>query len=389
MAAGVLGAFAVHSAPPTSADEATNCDASWVAAWHASPVADQADSANAELPELSGHTARMVVHPEATGTAVRLHFTNRYGTAPLQIGRVTIGSRPVTFNGQPGVTVQPGGMIFSDAVALRIVANRAMAVSVFLVDAAQPVTRHPDTRTTSSVFDASGSASPTASAFYFDGLDVRVPVRTNAVIAVGDSITDGYGTKLDAREPWPDALQRRLDREGASRRMVVLNGGISGNRLLVDDPLHHGESALSRLGWDGAANAGVTDVILSAGTNDIGFGSASRAAAVTTGMTRFAAMAHARGLRVFATTITPSAWGVAGAGQLRDSVNDWLRRVGPTVFDGVFDFAASVADPASHVALAAEYDAGDGLHINGAGQARLARAIDVDSLSGSPCLKAR
>ena len=387
-----IAAFAVHSATPTNADASSNCNAGWVAAWHASPVADDGRDGGDALPELSGRTVRMTVRPAAAGTAVRLHFTNRYGTTPLRIGRVAIGTRPVTFLRRHAATIRPGGSLTSDALTTPIAANLPVAVSVFVVDAATPVTRHVDTRTTSYVTDASGASTPTASAFYFDGLDVLAPVRTNAVIAVGDSITDGFGTTLDAHAKWTEALQRRLDRGRADERMVVLNGGIAGNRLLIDDPNHHGDSALSRLRWDAAANRGVTDVILSAGTNDIGFGNVQNASTVTAGMTRFATHAHRLGLRVFATTITPTVygrWGDDGANQLRDSVNEWIRRVGPKVFDGVFDFAAAVADPTRHVALAAAYDAGDGLHVSDAGQERLARAVNVDTLTGSPCLATR
>ena len=59
---------------------------------------------------------------------------------------------------------------------------------------------------------------------------------------------------------------------------------------------------------------------------------------------------------------------------------------GPEHADGVFDFAAAVADPAHPGRLRDRYDSGDGLHLSEAGYRALASAVDVTRLSGSPCL---
>ena len=54
--------------------------------------------------------------------------------------------------------------------------------------------------------------------------------------------------------------------------------------------------------------------------------------------------------------------------------------------DGVFDFAAAVADPARPTRLAPAFDSGDGLHLSPAGYRALAAAVDLPGLTGSPCL---
>ncbi len=92
---------------------------------------------------------------------------------------------------------------------------------------------------------------------------------------------------------------------------------------------------------------------------------------------------------MFLTAITPANHpdhGGPAADAARARVNDWLRTTGPTHADGVFDFAAAVADPDDPRRRAAPFDAGDGLHLSEAGYAQLARAVDVRRLSGSPCL---
>jgi lysophospholipase L1-like esterase len=222
-----------------------------------------------------------------------------------------------------------------------------------------------------------------------DGLDVLTPVRMNAVIAVGDSITDGTNTTADGYNRWTDALQRRLNDAAPERQMVVLNGAIGANRLLVDAPFFMGESAISRLRWDIATNAGVTDVILHEGTNDIGIRSARNSRAIINGLKRFAAEAHNLGLRVFVTTIAPAeidTYGDRRAIRIRNAVNQWIRNSAAAAFDGVFDFAASIANPLNRNMLAPPYDSGDTLHVSDLGQERLANTVDVNALSGSPCL---
>ena len=74
---------------------------------------------------------------------------------------------------------------------------------------------------------------------------------------------------------------------------------------------------------------------------------------------------------------------------MRDGVNRWVRERGAEYADGVFDFAAAVADPARPDRLRGRYDSGDGLHLSAAGYRALADAVDVTRLTGSPCLADR
>ena len=135
---------------------------------------------------------------------------------------------------------------------------------------------------------------------------------------------------------------------------------------------------------------GATDVVLHIGTNDIAAGRSGPE--IVDGLVRFAGLARAAGMRVFLTTITPSDAGPHGtvrAAAARDAVNRWVREQGAEHADGVFDFAAAVADPARPDRLLGRYDSGDGLHLSEAGYRALADAVDVTRLSGSPCLADR
>jgi lysophospholipase L1-like esterase len=219
------------------------------------------------------------------------------------------------------------------------------------------------------------------------GVDVLTPRPVNALVAMGDSITDGVGSGLDTDTRWSDALSDRLARRGGAATMAVLNAGISRNELLADRGQLGGESPLVRVRREVAELPGTTDVVLHIGTNDIAAGRDERE--IVDGLVRFAAIARATGKRVFLTTITPSDAGPHGtprAEAVRDEVNRWVREQGEEHADGVFDFAAAVADPARPTRLLDRYDAGDGLHLSEAGYRALGDAVDVSRLTGSPCL---
>ena len=94
------------------------------------------------------------------------------------------------------------------------------------------------------------------------------PASIDAVVAFGDSITDGSRSTTDANNRWPDVLARRL----AARKIAlgVANGGIGGNRVLSEGAAQAGVNALARFDRDVLDVPGVTYVIVLEGINDIG-----------------------------------------------------------------------------------------------------------------------
>ena len=209
-----------------------------------------------------------------------------------------------------------------------------------------------------------------------------------AVVALGDSITDGASSRPDKNERWTDVLARRL--LAGHTKIAVLNAGIGGNRVLSSSPCW-GQNALARLGRDVLAQAGIEAVILFEGTNDIGQPDApatdtnpcrSRtqvtADEIIAGYKQIIARTHARELKIFGATILPyqgvGAWTTTGEAK-RVAVNQWIRT--SRAFDGVIDFDAAVRDPVTPSRMAPEYDSGDHLHPGPAGHEAMGNAVDL------------
>lgn len=376
---------------PPASPRSTACAPAWSAAWHAAQQAVPGD-------QLAGRTLRMVVRPRASGDAVRLRLSNRHGDGPLGIGAVTLARAvgeppvPVPVGGRPDVLLPPGAEVLTDPVPVPVVGGEPVTVAVFLTVVPTTISSHPVAMRTSWLsgpgdhtratgpegFDTTLQSWPVLS-----GLEVYAPRPDGAVLVIGDSLVDGVGSTPGGDDRFPDQLADRL---AAERPMTVLNAGLSRNQLLQDDPPAGGDSPLTRFDVDVARVAGVRDVVLLVGTNDLAEG--ADADELVAGLQEFAARTRAAGLRVFLTTIPPATSDgraspeVVGA---RERVNAWIRTDGPRYADGVVDAAVALRDPSDPDRLRAEYDSGDGLHPSPAGHRALAASVPVDALSGSPC----
>src|SRR5205823_9729093 len=81
----------------------------------------------------------------------------------------------------------------------------------------------------------------TLARFWLAGVEVAASKHTGAIVALGDSITDGSQatqlpppSQLDNSVRWTDELARRLVEQRGIRAMGLLNEGIAGGRLLHD-----------------------------------------------------------------------------------------------------------------------------------------------------------
>jgi lysophospholipase L1-like esterase len=402
-------ATASHAA--TAGQAAGPTTAGWVGTWAASPQqARPADLTGPGDPTVTGfddQTVREIVHISIGGTALRIHLSNAFSSQGLMVGAVSVAaegagaelaSRPVTvtFHGGRGVRITAGGDAVSDLVRMRVAPLENLAVSIYLPGVTGPTTNHDLAEQVNYVStsgdhasDPGGQAFPDQafSWFYLSGIDVR-PARANAgaVVALGDSITDGYQSTTSGNDRWPDALAARL--AGSARPLGVLNEGISGGRVLGNS-VCFGTSALSRLDADVLDQAGARAVILLEGINDIGFptqadagctapNTAVTAQQIIAGYRQIIARAHARGLRVIGATLTPiggSAYWTPGTEQERLAVNAWIRH--SHAFDGVIDFDQAVRDPADPHRLLPAYDSGDHLHPNDTGYLVMGEAISL------------
>lgn len=221
--------------------------------------------------------------------------------------------------------------------------------------------------------------------FWLSGIDVLADEAASSIIAFGDSITDGYATTADANRAWPSLLAARLQRSPETAVLAVVNMGVSGNRIRRDLA---GTSGLARFDRDVLARAGVEWIVLLEGINDITYTAlpaapeAERANAegIVAALSLFVDRAHANGIRVMGATLTPTGglWLFNPRTEvMRQAVNDWIRTNGK--FDAVVDFDAAIRDPAKPERLRPEFDSGDHIHPNDAGNAAMAEIIDVSA----------
>ena len=386
----------------------------WVAAWTASPQSsslgrpDHVDFglADGTARAFDDQSLRMIVTPHVGGSALRVHIGNRYGAGPLVIGAATVGIRStggaivsesvrsITFGGSREARVARGGEAISDPVYVAVRAFEELAVSVHVASPAS-LDYHQWAQGTNYVTpvasgdhtdDASGSAyqEEVTSSYAVAAVDVLAPRSTGVLATIGDSITDGVGSSPDTNRRWPDALARRMLLGDAG--LSVINAGIAGNHVATSgltSVAAIGPSAAQRVGRDALSQAGVTDLFVYEGINDIfkADPGADVASKVITGYRAIVASAHAKGVRVSASTITPAA--MTGEKEAaRQAINQWIRTSG--AFDAVVDFDAVVRDPANPASVQPAFDAFLA-HLTDAGYRALADAVDPNTFQGTGC----
>jgi lysophospholipase L1-like esterase len=379
----------------------------WVASWAASQqIPEPQNSIPAD--DLRDATVRQIVHLSVGGTALRVHISNEFGTFPLHFTSVHI-ARPLSpataaidpatdkaleFAGKPDVTVPAGAEFISDPVEGPVKALSDVAITFHLDSPPSRETGHPGSRATTYyvhgdlVAAAELTDAKTVEHWYqISGIDVLAGARAAAVVALGDSITDGHATTTNGNDRWTDVLAARLAGNAATREIGVSNQGIGGNHVLTDGL---GPNVLARFDPDVLAQTGVRWVIVFEGVNDLG-GLAIRgevpeeqhAALVERILAAYQQVilrAHAHGLQAIGATITP--YGGSGyyhPGPLseadRQAVNAWIRAAGH--FDAVIDFDAVVRDPEHPDHLLPALDCGDHLHPSPAGYKAMGEAIPL------------
>jgi len=350
-------------------------------------------------------TIRNIVHTSIGGTALRIHISNVFGTAPLQVTHATValpstpGSadvkpgtlRQVTFGGAAAVTIPAGHAVWSDPVRLAVPASNDLLVSTYTPGDPTPFTWHPDaqqysfyTSGTDEADATSASAFPdtTGSWYLLTGVEVTGTAAAGAVVTMGDSITDGYQSSYDLDARWPNILADRLLALPAQDQLGVLDAGIGGNRILRGGGNGFGPSALSRFRRDVLEQPGVRAVILLEGINDIQqTPHVLDASKIIAGLQKLIGMAHADGLRVIGATLTPfEGWSTFNQREAQTwaAVNHWIRT--SHAYNAVVDFDAATRDPADPRRYLPAYDSGDHLHPNDAGYMAMGASVRLADL---------
>jgi lysophospholipase L1-like esterase len=348
----------------------------------------------------------MIVHTTLGGRRARVTLSNAFGNAPLKVGAANIAlrssesgivagsGRALMFNGKPAVAIPQGAQMISDPVDLNVPQLGDLVISVYVPGDSGQLTTHATGLHTTYIAKGNVTAEPTLSDttttrsyYWLSAVDVMAPADAGAIVAFGDSITDGATSTNDSDRSWPSVLAARLLSSPGAPKLAVLNQGISGNRLLTDGA---GVSALARFDRDVLGMSGVKWLMVMEGINDIGGTTSTRANTPQTPVTpdeliavmkQMIERAHAHGIKVIGCTLTP----YEGAGyysekgeEIRQSVNRWIRTSG--AFDLVLDFDKATQDSANPRTFKATFNNGDHLHPNDTGYKAMADSIDLKIL---------
>ena len=364
---------------PTSVWEAT-----WATAIEFTGPSDMPASS------LSNRAIRQIIHVSKGGTQLQLKLSNVHSKEPVDIKSVFIAdakeasdidaktAKYVTFNGKRNITIEPGKDLTSDVIGYNLKPLQLLSITINYGEST-PVnaSSHRGSRTTSYIIK--GVAKPKTKFidaekvdhwYNIASLDVlrSNPAEANAIVVLGNSITDGRGSTTNKQNRWTDAMAEALGGETS-----VLNLGIGGNSVLWGGL---SEPAVKRFNRDILEQQGVKTLIIFQGVNDIG-GSRGNSEEVAKKLTEayksFIDQGHARGWKVIGATITPfkgNSYYSFFHEAARQVVNEWIRTSG--AFDAVIDFDELVRDPQDPTKLKAEYS-DDWLHLNPTGYAAMGK----------------
>ncbi|MFP4017436.1 MAG: SGNH/GDSL hydrolase family protein, partial [Halanaerobiales bacterium] len=258
----------------------------WVGSWATAPQLVEVGNMP-PAPGLSDNTLRQVIRVSTGGSKLRLKFSNQYGQSPLIMKSVhlavaTGGSAintdtdiVVRFDSSESVIIPAGQTVISDTLKYNLPELTIMAITICFANVPADLTGHPGSRTTSYILpenavDAEDMtlAVTTDHWYVISGIDVlTADSARRAIVALGDSITDGRGSTTNGNDRWTDNLANRILNNPSTSNVAVLNQGIGGNKILSGGL---GPTALSRFDRDVLGQSGVRYLIIFEGVNDIG-----------------------------------------------------------------------------------------------------------------------
>ncbi|MFC9970601.1 SGNH/GDSL hydrolase family protein [Spirillospora sp. NPDC127200] len=414
-AALTTASVAVLSAPAAASPAAGPGSGHWNGAWTSAVMRPSGAPWFPTWAEkgFADHSVRQVIRLSSGGSKLRVRLSNAYGAAPLRItgasvGRTASGAavrpgtlRTMRFGHARSATVPPRSRIISDPVDLPTAPGERLTVTLYFKDATGPATYHQLSMTTTYRAAGDHHRDPASTAYtdkvepgfgswyYLEGVEVtdRRP-QPKAVVAFGDSITDGFGATVDGDDRYPDALARRLAAAGRAR--PVLNAGIGSNKLLSDSACA-GDAGVSRFARDVLGRPRIGTVIVLIGINDVQLPDDRMcgvdrddppvtAQRLIDGHRALIRAARGRRVEVIGATLTPykgSAGWTPGGEAVRRQVNQWIRTSG--AYDAVADFDRAL-DPAGTGQIPDHLHMGDHIHPNPAGYRAMADVIDPNTL---------
>ena len=346
-------------------------------------------------------TLRYPVITSFSCSAVRLTFDNYCGTEPVTLDKVTVlydgVFYPVTFGGEPSVSMGAEENAVSDPLALSVPAGHLLQVSFYLKDftlmrsvvytcgplseglyANGDQTENPDI--------SIDTSRKTQLCYFLCNVAVLTEPENRAIVCFGDSIT---------AQNWPDELAVRCFTEGYGKTAIIRKA-TSGSRILReyhcltyesyglsgDHRFHH------EVPTDGADTViiqqGINDIIHPVGTENNVFRPMSDLPTVEEligGLKKYIALARSFGYKVYVGTLLPMGGWRTDAPfrqEMRHAYNEFIRTT--DLIDGCIDFDKALRDPVQPDFFFPEYDSGDHLHPSVKGYQRMAAEIPVEIL---------